>query len=213
MEALAGEADSEESIMGLEGLTGRAVKKFCRSALYVTKYSHNNTTHLHHTHSITVECQSSPSHLIIEHQPHSFLLTPFLRLSPAAPSPRALLPLIGVIPNLLRSPISMRLRIRPSTRLYTTAQSSPASARQRRFPTLAQFLLRNRVLALYRSVIRATNRIPPSSSIRAEMKQFARDEFEQHRGVTDDGKIRYLVSTGKTEFDRMERYVMEQAAG
>lgn len=44
------------------------------------------------------------------------------------------------------------------------------------------------------------------------MKGFAREEFDRHRGVTDDSKIRYLVSTGKTEFDRMERYVLEQAA-
>lgn len=100
----------------------------------------------------------------------------------------------------------------PCSRPFATAQTSRPAARQRRFPTLAQFLLRNRVIALYRSIIRATNRIPPSSSTRAEMKRFAREEFDRHRRVTDDSKIRYLLSTGKTEFDRMERYVLEQAA-
>ncbi|KAL8927922.1 MAG: hypothetical protein Q9172_001148 [Xanthocarpia lactea] len=102
--------------------------------------------------------------------------------------------------------------LRPCLRLFATATTAPPAARQRRFPTLAQFLLRNRVIALYRAIIRATNRIPPSSSTRAEMKKFAREEFERHRAVTDDSKIRYLVSTGKTDFERMERYVLEQAA-
>ncbi len=43
------------------------------------------------------------------------------------------------------------------------------------------------------------------------MKKFAREEFERHRAVTDGSKIRYLLSTGKTEFETMERYVVEQA--
>ncbi|KAL8701660.1 MAG: hypothetical protein Q9201_004792 [Fulgogasparrea decipioides] len=100
---------------------------------------------------------------------------------------------------------------RPLSRSLASVQSSPR-ARQRRLPTLAQFLLRNRVIALYRSIIRATNQIPHSSAIRAEMKKFARDEFERQRGITDETKIRYLLSSGKTEFEKMERYVLEQAA-
>ncbi|KAL8707790.1 MAG: hypothetical protein Q9220_007242 [cf. Caloplaca sp. 1 TL-2023] len=95
---------------------------------------------------------------------------------------------------------------------FATVQSPPAGGRQRRFPTLAQFLLRNRVIQLYRNIIRATNRIPPTAPSRKEMKTFAREEFERHRAVTDETKIRYLLSTGKTEFERMERYVLEQAA-
>lgn len=85
------------------------------------------------------------------------------------------------------------------------------SVRRQRVPTLGQFLLRKRVLSLYRSVVRATNKIPSASSTRAEMKDFARAEFERNRGVNDETTIRYLVSLGKTEFERMERYVLEQA--
>lgn len=108
----------------------------------------------------------------------------------------------------------MRPRHQRSSRkwpiLFATAHTS-ASSRPSRFPTLAQFLLRSRVLALYRSTVRATNQIPHNSPTRIEMKRFAREEFERHRAVTDESKIRYLLSTGKTEFEKMERYVLEQA--
>ncbi|KAL9011968.1 MAG: hypothetical protein Q9173_003241 [Seirophora scorigena] len=98
-----------------------------------------------------------------------------------------------------------------SSRLFAKGRSSSTGARRpRQFPTLAQFLLRTRVIALYRAIVRSTNRIPSSSSTRSEMKQFAREEFERHRTVTDESKIRYLLSTGKTEFGAMERYVFEQ---
>ena len=117
---------------------------------------------------------------------------------------------IYLVTNLMRPQLQHILH--PCSRLFATARTSPPAARQRRFPTLAQFLLRSRVLALYRSIVRATNRIPPSSSTRAEMKKFAREEFDRHRGVADASKIRYLLSTGKTEFERMQRYVLEQAA-
>jgi len=35
----------------------------------------------------------------------------------------------------------------------------------------------------------------------------ARDEFERNRNVTDITQIRYLISTGKTQWDSMERYI------
>lgn len=97
------------------------------------------------------------------------------------------------------------------SRSFASVKDAAPGLRQNRFPTLAQFLLRNRVIALYRSIVRSTNRIPRTSSTRAEMKRYAREEFERHRAITDESKIRYLLSTGKTEFETMERYVVEQA--
>ena len=96
------------------------------------------------------------------------------------------------------------------SRSFATIQSPPQN-RQRRFPTLAQFLLRSRVIALYRSIVRAINQIPSTSPTRAEMQAFAREEFERNRAVKDETKIRFLLSAGKVEFEKMERYVMEQA--
>jgi len=43
------------------------------------------------------------------------------------------------------------------------------------------------------------------------MLQFARTEFERNREVHDIAHIRYLISTGKTQFDGMRRYIEEQA--
>ncbi|OAT06133.1 hypothetical protein BDBG_02413 [Blastomyces gilchristii SLH14081] len=64
---------------------------------------------------------------------------------------------------------------------------------------------------LWREIVRATNRIPKSSA-RDEMRSFARHEFERSKDVTDLTHIRYLISTGKTEFDAMRRYIDELAA-
>ncbi|TQN65832.1 Subtilisin-like protease 2, partial [Colletotrichum shisoi] len=72
--------------------------------------------------------------------------------------------------------------------------------------SLDQFLQRSRVISLYREIIRGTGRIADPNT-RAESRRFVRDEFERHRDVTDLGHIRYLISTGKTEWQGMERYV------
>ena len=39
------------------------------------------------------------------------------------------------------------------------------------------------------------------------MKRYAREEFERHKDVHDSRKIRYLLSTGKTEFERLGKQV------
>ncbi|PGH10342.1 hypothetical protein GX51_00099 [Blastomyces parvus] len=51
----------------------------------------------------------------------------------------------------------------------------------------------------------------PKSSARDEMRSFARHEFERNKDATDLTHIRYLISTGKTEFDAMRRYIDELA--
>ncbi|KAK7987021.1 LYR motif-containing protein 2 [Apiospora saccharicola] len=72
--------------------------------------------------------------------------------------------------------------------------------------SLEHFLQRSKVLALYRTILRGTGHIKDATT-RNETRGFARAEFERHRGVTDLGHIRYLLSTGKTEWKTMERYV------
>ena len=39
------------------------------------------------------------------------------------------------------------------------------------------------------------------------MRDYARQEFERQRDVTDLRKIRYLLSTGKTDFERLGKMV------
>lgn len=80
------------------------------------------------------------------------------------------------------------------------------------------------MLALYRTIVRGTRQISDPTT-RAETLRFARDEFERHREVTDlvrgpfnfwvrtewstnlQTHIRYLISTGKTEWENTERYI------
>ena len=88
------------------------------------------------------------------------------------------------------------------SRTYATRSPTHRSLLSNKPPlSLDHFLLRQRVLALYRTIIRACNRIP--SPIREEMQEYTRAEFERQKDVEDLRKIRYLLSTGKAEFDRL----------
>ncbi|KND91225.1 LYR motif-containing protein 2 [Tolypocladium ophioglossoides CBS 100239] len=69
-----------------------------------------------------------------------------------------------------------------------------------------QFLQRARVLSFYRTILRGTKRIGDART-KAETRKHVRDEFERHRNVKDITHIRYLLSTGKTEWESMERYI------
>jgi Complex 1 protein (LYR family) len=101
---------------------------------------------------------------------------------------------------------SLRLLIKPTA---TTTRQTP---RSRLGPPLSldHFLQRQRVLSLYRTIIRSLYRIPKDG--RAEPISWARGEFERNKDVSDITQIRYLISTGKTEFEGMARYIDELAA-
>jgi hypothetical protein len=106
--------------------------------------------------------------------------------------------------------------MRNTLRLFATVSSSlparPPPARKAGKPPLSleHFVQRQRVISLWRSVVRAIYKIPKAH--RDEPVQYARNEFERHKNVTDLTQIRYLISTGKTEFDGMQRYIDELAA-
>lgn len=93
--------------------------------------------------------------------------------------------------------------------------------------TILKFIQRTRVISFYRTILRGTKHIADAQT-KAESRRYARDEFERHRNVTDlvcgadspfhlnyapritnmsQSHIRYLLSTGKTEWEGMERYV------
>ncbi|KAH8744919.1 hypothetical protein F5883DRAFT_439375 [Diaporthe sp. PMI_573] len=72
--------------------------------------------------------------------------------------------------------------------------------------SLDHFLQRSRVLALYRTVLRGTRRITDHKA-RDETRLFARQEIERHRHVQDLQHIRYLLSTGKTQWEGLERFI------
>lgn len=86
------------------------------------------------------------------------------------------------------------------------SQQRPPSKKLGTTLSLDHFLQRSRVLALYRTILRGTKNIKDVKT-KDETRKFARGEFERRRNVTDMGHIRYLLSTGKTEWESMERYV------
>ena len=74
--------------------------------------------------------------------------------------------------------------------------------------SLDHFIQRQKALNLWRDILRATTKIKDEQT-RAEMKAFARAEFERNRQMDDLTHIRYLISTGREQFSSMRRYVDE----
>ena len=72
--------------------------------------------------------------------------------------------------------------------------------------SLEAFLLRQRVLHLYRGIIRSCHRLPDETT-RREMRVFAREEFERQKEVKDQAHIKYLLSVGKADFDKFEKQI------
>ncbi|KAI0473582.1 hypothetical protein GGR56DRAFT_676067 [Xylariaceae sp. FL0804] len=104
-----------------------------------------------------------------------------------------------------RAAASLR-KLATTTAAAAAAASSPSRSRLGATLSLEYFVQRARVLSLYRTILRGTGRIHDATT-RAETRGFARVEFERHRAVTDLGHIRYLLSTGKTQWEGMERYI------
>ncbi|KIV78091.1 hypothetical protein PV11_09848 [Exophiala sideris] len=107
--------------------------------------------------------------------------------------------------------------MRPSTRLLlasptsTSARTSSTQARRKPPPlSLEHFIQRQRVLGLWRTILRSLYKIPKDT--RDEPIAYARGEFERNKHVNDVSQIRYLISTGKVEFDSMQRYIDELAS-
>ncbi|KAK2766679.1 hypothetical protein FQN54_005992 [Arachnomyces sp. PD_36] len=101
--------------------------------------------------------------------------------------------------------------MRQSVRLLYAVPNKTPSRLRKPAVGLDHFIQQQRALGLWREIVRAINKIPKSGT-RDELIHYARHEFERNRDVTDLTQIRYLISTGKTEFDTMRRYIDEQIA-
>ncbi|KAJ0245432.1 hypothetical protein HA466_0179090 [Hirschfeldia incana] len=67
---------------------------------------------------------------------------------------------------------------------------------------LQSFILRARVLKLYRQALKIAHRAPPHS--RGELKQSIREEMEKNRECKDKQKIRYLISEGLERIKQLD---------
>lgn len=72
--------------------------------------------------------------------------------------------------------------------------------------SLDHFLQRGRALSLWRTIVRGSRRISDPNT-REETLRFAKGEFKRNKEVKDITQIRYLISTGKTQWESMERYI------
>lgn len=100
----------------------------------------------------------------------------------------------------------------PISTSKSTASSRPTRSKIRSSQTLSleHFLLRSRVLNLYRTILRAIYKIPDKDA-RRDPVAHAKSEFARNKDVRETAQIRYLVSTGKAEWDGMRRYIDELA--
>uniref|UniRef100_A0A1J3FY11 LYR motif-containing protein 2 n=1 Tax=Noccaea caerulescens TaxID=107243 RepID=A0A1J3FY11_NOCCA len=67
---------------------------------------------------------------------------------------------------------------------------------------LQSFILRARVLKLYRQALKIAQRAPPD--VRGELKQSIRQEMEKNSECNDKQKIRYLISEGLEKVKRLD---------
>ncbi|XP_060172657.1 uncharacterized protein LOC132603547 [Lycium barbarum] len=68
--------------------------------------------------------------------------------------------------------------------------------------SLEDFLLRARVLKLYRHALRISRRAP--SHARADLRHIIRQEMENNRSCSEKQRIRYLVSEGLERVKRLD---------
>ncbi|XP_050228554.1 uncharacterized protein LOC126677805 [Mercurialis annua] len=75
---------------------------------------------------------------------------------------------------------------------------------------LQDFLLRARVLKLYRQALRIAQRAPDHS--RVEVKQTIRQEMENNRNCKDKQRIRFLISEGIERLKRLDEMLDMQGS-
>ncbi|KAI9096068.1 LYR motif-containing protein 2, partial [Phlyctochytrium arcticum] len=73
-------------------------------------------------------------------------------------------------------------------------------------PSLSSFLLRSKVLSLYRTILRSARHIPLKED-RDFVYDWARSDFERYRNETDVDKIKMLLSQGQVQAKTLDRSV------
>ncbi|KAL8116655.1 hypothetical protein AgCh_022994 [Apium graveolens] len=64
------------------------------------------------------------------------------------------------------------------------------------------FIVRARVLKLYRQALKITKRAPCDS--KAELRNIIRQEFESQRNCNDKQRVRFLISDGLERLKRLD---------
>lgn len=69
-----------------------------------------------------------------------------------------------------------------------------------------QFLLRKRVIELYRNLFRAIKEVPDESS-RKELKDWVRADFKKYKNETDEHAIKMLILHGEQALKELQTNV------
>ncbi|CAL8315469.1 unnamed protein product [Merluccius merluccius] len=70
--------------------------------------------------------------------------------------------------------------------------------------TLKQFLQRQRVLGLYRTMLRTIRRVPDPADQRY-LKVWARDEFQRNKTATNQDAIRMMIMQANDHLEELQR--------
>lgn len=73
---------------------------------------------------------------------------------------------------------------------------------------LKRFILRSKVIHLYRAALRTAGRAPPEAE--GELKQQIRAEVERNRQVADSQAIRFLISEGIRRLKELDEMLAMQ---
>uniref|UniRef100_F6SB49 LYR motif-containing protein 2 n=2 Tax=Ornithorhynchus anatinus TaxID=9258 RepID=F6SB49_ORNAN len=67
-----------------------------------------------------------------------------------------------------------------------------------------QFLRRQQVLGLYRSILRAVRRVPARPD-RGHLRDWVRQEFRRNKSATDEDAIRMMITQGNMQLKELVR--------
>lgn len=92
------------------------------------------------------------------------------------------------------------------SRNYTNRSTSRFSRLGGDLPSLDHFLQRERAIKLWREILRGCRQVSDFNTKR-ETLDFAKEEFRRNKDIKDLTQIRYLISTGKTQWETFQRYI------
>ncbi|XP_076872497.1 LYR motif-containing protein 2 [Brachyhypopomus gauderio] len=67
-----------------------------------------------------------------------------------------------------------------------------------------QFLQRQKVLGLYRSVLRTIRQVPDDAD-RTYLRDWAREEFKRNKHATDQDAIRMMITQARSHLEELRR--------
>lgn len=70
---------------------------------------------------------------------------------------------------------------------------------------LAYFIAQRQALILYRNILKSTKHL--EKSLANEIRQQARQQFEQSRGITDIPTLKQLLSDGYSQFKQLQNII------